>query len=187
MGVYTDTILTIDSENTEFVNQLFTAISPTDKPSAFAALKMKLFGKEHHDGAGLMGFLLPMPEHLEKTVSNGYGGESPEWRNWRIANWGCPHDAGLELCKKISDQKIKMRFTSYNGDTIPGLTTAAKIHSFRFCMLYHCDHGAVGRCTESNHDDYEFPGVQPPHDAGIPKELIDAFDLDAVYASSLEE
>jgi len=134
-----------------------------------------------------MEYLLPMPEQLEKTVTNGYSGESPEWREWRIDNWGAPYDVGLEFCERIGDFEIKMRFTSYSGILTKGLTKASNTHGFRFNMLWHCDHGAVGLCTESDYVDFEFPGEMTPAEAGIPRELIDAFDLNELYVALLEE
>ena len=204
MGVYTETLLVIKSQDTDFIERLFLAISPgpkltaiqnivtksfriRPKPTAIQNIVYKLFRIEHDHSIGLMQYLLPMPEELEKTVTNGYSGESPEWRNWRKAHWGAPYDVGLEYCERKSDGEIEMRFTSYNGFLSTGLTNASKAHRFSFKLLYHCDHGGVGHHTESDQVDFDFPGEMAPAEAGISKELIDAFDLEEQYKAYVEE
>ena len=187
MGVYTETLLTIKSQDTDFMGRLFVAISHKPKPTVIQNITNRLFRREHDCTLGLMEYLLPMPEQLEKTVTNGYSGESPEWREWRIDNWGAPYDVALAYCERIGDSEIRMRFTSYNGILTTGLENASKIHGFDFSMLYHCDHGGVGLCTQSDHAEYDFPGEVAPAAAGIPKELIETFDLNELYVVHTED
>jgi hypothetical protein len=187
MGVYVDSYLTITSGEKQFINNLFVTVLPKPKPGFLQDVKNKLFRKEPEIAMGLMEFLVPMPEQLEKTVTNGYSGTSPEWREWRLKHWGCPHDVALELCELANEHEIKMHFTSYGGDVINGLTNASKVHGFRFQMQYYNDHGAVGHCTENGDTSFEFPGEQPPADAGIPDELNKLFDLNERYEAYLED
>ena len=187
MGVYTDTLLTIKSQDADFMERLFVAVSPKPKPTAIQSIANMVFQREPDRSLGLMEYLLPMPDQLEKTVTNGYSGNSPEWREWRIDNWGAPSDVALDYFERMSDFEIATRFTSYNGILTTGLANASKAHGFAFSMLYHCDHGGVGRHTESEQIDFDFPGEVAPAEAGIPKELIEAFDLKKLYVAYVEE
>ncbi len=187
MGVYTDTILTLRSSDKVFIEQLASAVSPRPKLPAVQQIINKLLRRKPAEVWDLMAYLLPMPEPLRKTVTNGYSGPSPAWRDWRMQHWGSPADVGLDLCERIGENELNMRFTSYNGILTTGITNAAKEQGFAFKLLYSCDQGGVGICTEHALVEYDFPGERPPAEAGVPEELIEAFDLNAVYGAYLEE
>ena len=137
--------------------------------------------KNMSDSTGFLEFLCPTPPNLEEVEINiaPQLAHYPKSYHWRLENWGCRNDFLLDSVERDGG-KLKMDFPTDYSPPVKALQHGARIYEFRFRLLY-LGGEFCGVATESGDQDYELTSDRPPAEDGIPQELIERFNLNAVY------
>jgi hypothetical protein len=111
------------------------------------------------EGGRLLRECCPEPETDAYRESLGAPGASPEWREWRIENWGTkweiPADDMTEIVETADE--IRVGFASAWSPPIDALRFAAERDGFSFVLFYdEPGMGFAGRATENDDDCYEY-------------------------------
>ena len=143
--------------------------------------------KSSLDSTGFLEFLRPTPPNLDEVEIEiaPQLAHYPKPYHWRVENWGCRSDFLLDSVERAANE-LKMDFSTDYSPPVKALQHGAKRLGFRFSLLY-LGGEFCGLATESDNLEYELSYDLPPAEAGIPKELIDRFDLNTVYHEMLQD
>ena len=180
MANYCSCVLEISSYDVSIIDRI-NSIRTLGPPKNFLDKFKSLFkGKEEKLNIQLLQFLRPMPEYLFESLDDK--SSDPEWRKWRVENWGCPHDAEIDDCIRVNPNVIKIYFHTQYSPPLPALEYFAKKEDVEYRIL-HCElgNGWLGIAGTSENKDYEYSLDKPPSEEGIPDELIKEFNLVAAY------
>ena len=190
MANYCDCILTLNSDDSTLIDEAITAAIPQTS-SPVGKFVQRLFKRAPPSSIGLLQFLCPMSDEMIATVTNGFSGPEPEWRKWRVENWGCAYDPGIEKLQRISPQEVRFEFLSMYTPPIAALQYGVNKYRDRgltFRIIYSEAGGQfAGEATEQMHKEYEYTLEQHPREDGVPEEIIVAFGLDEYYREHLED
>lgn len=141
---------------------------------------------------GLLQAIKPMPAELEGTTSPG---ESPNWYDWRVNNWGTKWDVdlhGLEFTDRgDGTAEISGWFDSAWSPPIEAMQTLADDFDSCYVELMYMESGmAFVGCWDSDgaDDHYEYDGCSSDNVRDfIPDYLVDHYDLENLLAEYEEE
>ena len=143
-----------------------TAVWPTKNPAA---------------STGFLEFLRPTPPNLDEVEIDIVQqlAHYPKSYHWRLENWGCRNDFLLDSVERAGN-RLKMEFPTDYSPPVKALQHGASRYGFRFRLLY-LGGEFCGLATKYDDQEYELSFDLPPAEAGIPQELIEHFNLNAVY------
>lgn len=114
------------------------------------------------EGGRLLRECCPEPETDAYRESLGAPGASPEWREWRIENWGTKWEISLRDTGEITEtaDEIRVGFASAWSPPDRALQFAAERDGFSFVLFYdEPGIGFAGRATESDDDCREYDEI----------------------------
>lgn len=157
-------------------------------------------------GPFLLEFLNPMPEDLKlhaerkegltEAFANirknaerdqGISEEAvndvlPNWWRWLMEHWGCQREPdGIDL-HASSPRELTLRFTTEVTAPVAAFRAGSARLGFSFRLTYW-DGQSAGWATGEEHQDVDYNYEQPPAGQGIPRDVIEDFQLDEVYQS----
>jgi hypothetical protein len=187
MANYCGNLLTIESDDAGLIDRLITIASPSRRGFA-SKLIGRMLGKSNETRIGLLEFLMPMPEPLKATITNGFTAATPAWYQWQLDNWGCAHDVAVDAIKRTGPAKVEFGFYSRYSPPIGALMHGSRKHNFKFRMVY-CETGNqfAGILTEQDHAEFEFTFDVPPIEEGVPQEIVTHFNLNSIYEELLND
>lgn len=114
------------------------------------------------EGGRLLRECCPEPDTETYRASLGAPGANPEWREWRIENWGTkweiPADSMTEIIETADE--IRVGFTSAWSPPDRALQFAAERDGFSFVLFYdEPGIGFAGRATENDDDCREYDEI----------------------------
>ena len=130
-------------------------------------------------GMGLFQFLCPIPDNVDQLDIEVVPqlAHMPKSYFWQVKNWGCCRDVLLNF-EQTGESELCANFPTEYSPPVAALQHGAKLHSFRFRLLY-CETGNefCGIATECDNTEFELAHDRTVVENNIPAELIDAFGL----------
>ncbi len=136
----------------------------------------------------LLEHFCPMPEALrvqaELTEGKGWQ-EEPEWRKWRVEHWGSAYEPlGIDSTRTTAEE-IALRFETPWAAPLAAIRSGAARSGFDFRLTYW-DGESVGWATSQEEGSMICSLETAPEEQGIPRELIEEFDLRARFEADRE-
>jgi hypothetical protein len=132
----------------------------------------------------LLEHFCPMPEALrvqaELVEGNGWKGEEPEWRKWRVDHWGSAYEPlGIDSTRTTAGE-IALHFETPWAAPLRAIRSGAARLDFDF-RLTSWDGESVGWATNHDEGNLICSLERLPEEQGIPRDIIEDFDLRGLY------
>jgi len=178
MTNYCDCKLTLTSSSSELIDEIILLFERGQKPVGWMSQLKKVFQSKEttpSDGAGLLGFLCPLPLEIKESTNE-------KLKDWKVENWGCSHEVYDAICSKNTDNELSLTLATDYAPPLAALIYGANRHNYKFELMY-CEpgNGLVGKASNSDNFEYFLTLDKPPIEEGIPRELVDEFCLDEMY------